>query len=99
MVTIPLKVSDELAQRPQVPWRDQLPRIIERGLRDLETEAQPPVSKSAILAALQSTGLVTIPDPAARTRARIRHTPLEAGGPPASELIIAERVFNRLTNL
>ena len=93
MVTIPLKVSDELAQRPQAPWRDQLPRIIERGLRDLETEAptQPPVSKSAILAALQLTGLVTIPDPAARTRARIRHTPLEAGGPPASELIIAER--------
>jgi hypothetical protein len=90
MVTIPLKVSDELAQR-LMPWRDQLPRIIERGLRGLETEAPPPVSKSVILAALQSTGLVTIPDPAARTRARIRHTPLKAGGPPASELIIAER--------
>ena len=91
MVTIPLKVSDELAQR-LMPWRDQLPRIIERGLRDLETAAPPPpVSKSVILAALQSTGLVTIPDPAARTRARIRHTPLEAGGPPASEWIIAER--------
>ncbi len=37
MVTIPLKVSDELARR-LMPLQDQLPDIIERSLRDLEAE-------------------------------------------------------------
>jgi len=72
-----------------------LPDIIERGLRDLETEAntlqRAAVSRSAVLAALQSTGLVTVPDPAARLTPRTRHTPLQAGGPLASELIVEDR--------
>ena len=93
MVTIPLKVSDELARR-LMPLQDQLPDIIERGLRDLEAEThvqQDAASKSAVLAALQSTGLVTIPDPTIRLKKRTRLTPIQSGGQPASELIIEER--------
>lgn len=94
MVTIPLQVSEDLARR-LLPVQDRLPDIIERGLRDLETEAntlqRAPASRSAILAALQSTGLVTVPDPAARLKLRTRHTPLQAGGPPASEFIVEDR--------
>jgi hypothetical protein len=93
MVTIPLNVSEDLARR-LLPVQDRLPDIIERGLRDLEAEAgarPTATSRLDILAALQSTGLVTVPDPAARAKPRVRQTPLPAGGPPASELILAER--------
>ena len=94
MVTIPLQVSEDLARR-LLPMQDRLPDIIECGLRDLETEVNTPprasVSRSTVLAALQSTGLVTVPDPAARSKLRLRHTPLQAGGPPASEFIVEDR--------
>jgi hypothetical protein len=93
MVTIPLNVSEDLARR-LLPVQDRLPDIIERGLRDLEAEGETSPSEASrpdILAALQSTGLVTVPDRAARSKPRVRHTPLSAGGPPASDLILAER--------
>ncbi len=93
MVTIPLKVSDELAQR-LMPLQDRLPDIIEHGLRDLEAETgvqSATASKAAVLEALQATGIVTVPDPAARLKKRTRHTPLQAGGQPASEMIVEER--------
>ena len=94
MVTIPLNISEDLARR-LLPLQDRLPEIIERGLRDLEDEVgeqrRADVSRISILTALQSTGLVTMPDPAARLKPRVRHTPLSVGGPPASELILAER--------
>ncbi len=74
MVTIPLKVSDELAQR-LMPLQDRLPDIIERGLRDLEAETgaqSATASKAAVLEALQATGIVTVPDP----KALLQTTPI-----------------------
>lgn len=61
MVTIPLKVSDELAGR-LLPLQDRLPEIIELGLRqikaqiDADAEANLSASKARVLAALASTG-------------------------------------------
>ena len=102
MITIPLKVSDELAGR-LLPLQNRLPEIIELGLRQLESQGdagdkQHPKAeaihltpKERVLAALASTGIVTMPDPSARSQPRDRHTPIQAGGRPASELIIEAR--------
>lgn len=101
MVTIPLNVSEDLARR-LLPVQDRLPDILERGLRDLEAETavqHTTASRSTILAALQSTGLVTVPDLTARSKPRVRHTPLAAGGPSASDLILAERLVTDDPNL
>lgn len=57
-----------------------------------EVEQVPqPTLKSQVWAALSSTGLVTLPKPATSSQDRVRHTPIEAGGQPASEMIIEER--------
>jgi len=97
MVTIPLQLSNELA-RQVMPFQDRLPEIIELGLRQLaairKVEIAYPQAKQQALNALASTGLVTLPTPAARRKARARRTPIKAGGPPASEMIIAERREN-----
>ncbi len=96
MVTITFKVSDELAER-LAPYQDRLPEIVELGLSQVESEAErgaalnPSALKAQVLAALRSTGIITVPEPSGRAENRVRHTPLKAGGPPASELIIAER--------
>ena len=94
MITIPLQLSDELARRVK-PLQDRLPEIIELGLRQVESgttiEASPERGKERVLAALHSTGIVTLPDPRARRTGRVRHTPIKAGGQPASEIIIEER--------
>jgi hypothetical protein len=96
MVTISLKVSDELAER-LAPYRDRLPEIVELGLSQVESQSEGDTTlnhsalKAQVLAALRSTGIITAPEPTARAETRVRHTPLKAGGPPASELIIAER--------
>jgi hypothetical protein len=96
MITIPIKVSDELAGRLR-PFQDRLPEIIELGLyqiqaqtnaRDAETNSL--TSKARVLAALYSTGIVTLPDVAAHLP-RTRHTPIQADGQPASEIIIQAR--------
>ncbi|MBN1810992.1 MAG: hypothetical protein JXA14_04070 [Anaerolineae bacterium] len=96
MITIPLKVSEELAGR-LLPLQNRLPEIIELGLRqlkaqsDVKTEVAPPTPKERVLAALASTGIVSLPEPAARSQPRDRHTPIPAGGQLASELIIEAR--------
>jgi hypothetical protein len=96
MVTIPLKVSDDLAGR-LLPLQDRLPEIIELGLRQIKAQADADAkaglstSRARALAALASTGIVTLPRPATRLQARIRHTPIQAGGQPASEIIIEAR--------
>jgi hypothetical protein len=96
MVTIPLKVSDELAVR-LIPLQDRLADIIEMGLRQMEvkasveTETEQSTLKPRVLAALLSTGLVSLPRLDARPRSRLRHTPILAGGQPASEIIIEQR--------
>lgn len=95
MVAISLEVPDELAKR-LVPVQDRLPEIIELGLRQLELEVESDMerdrdkSRYQVLTALYSTGIVTLPQtvqPATRTR----YTPVQADGPPASEMIIRER--------
>ncbi len=96
MTTISLELPDELARR-LAPLQNRLPEIIKLGLRQLEVESQEKaetnraIPKKRILAALSSTGIVTIPGPVASSQARIRRTPIKAGGPPASEMIISQR--------
>ncbi len=97
MVTIPIKVSDELAGRLR-PFQDRLPEIIELGLyqiqaqaNTLDAETNSLTSKARVLAALYSTGIVTLPDIAAHLQSRTRHTPIQADGQPASESIIQAR--------
>lgn len=94
MVTIPLQLPNELATRV-LPLQDRLLEMIESGLRQIEAarenEGGCPQDKQQVLDALVSTGIVTLPTAAARRKARVRRTPIAAGGPPASEMIIAER--------
>ena len=93
MITIPVKLPDELARR-LMPIQDRLPDIIERGLREIEAEAQgslPPTARKAqILKALQSTGIVSMPELSSAAKAT-RHSPITVGGQPASEIIIEQR--------
>jgi hypothetical protein len=95
MVTIPVQLSDELAER-LVPVKDRLPEIIELGLRQLELEElgevlddQPALRD--VLLALDSTGIVTLPDRSRAIRSQDRHSPVQASGQPASEIILEER--------
>lgn len=94
MVTIPVQVPDRLARR-LLPLQERLVEIIELGLRQIEDTGQAetdlPAAKLQVWAALKSTGIVTLPGTAIRPRSRLRHTPIHAGGPPASEFIIRER--------
>ncbi len=96
MVTISLELPDELARR-LIPLQDRLPEIIELGLQQLEVESREDVAanqaarKQQVFAALHSTGIVTLPTPVSLPQARIRRTPVKAGGPPASDMIIEAR--------
>ncbi len=94
MITIPLELPNDLARRV-MPFQDRLEEIIELGLRQIEINQRPeagyPQNKQQVLDALASTGIVSLPTPAARRKARSRRTPIKAGGPPASEMIVAER--------
>ncbi|MBN1887020.1 MAG: hypothetical protein JW850_03485 [Thermoflexales bacterium] len=96
MVTIPLRVSEELAARLK-PLQNRLPEIIELGLRQVkaEEETEPESDrlalKAQVLQALLSTGLVSVPHATTRSRTRVRHTPVQASGKPASEIIIEQR--------
>ena len=94
MVTIPVQLPKELAQQI-MPLQDRLPEIIELGLRQLvairTAEIKYPHAKQQVLDALASTGIVTLPTPAAQRKTRVRRTPIKAGGFPASEIIIAGR--------
>jgi hypothetical protein len=82
---------------PLLPLQNRLPEIIELGLRQLEAqtdvdaETAASASKDRVLAALDSTGVVTLPEPAARLQPRTRHTPIQADGQPVSEIIIEGR--------
>lgn len=95
MITIPLQLPDQLA-RQVIPLQDRLPEIIELGLRQWRIEAEDQadagqsVDRQVVLTALETTGIVTVPKSTVKP-SRIRHTPIYAGGPPASEMIIAER--------
>ena len=96
MVTIAVELPDDLA-RQLLPLQDRLPEIIELGLRQLAVESRESIGanrathKQRVLAALHSTGIVILPELTVWPQPRIRRTPVEAGGPPASEMIIAAR--------
>jgi hypothetical protein len=74
-----------------------LPEIIELGLHQLAVEpgegvaASRPVGKLQVFAALRSTGIVTLPATVVLPQARTRRTPVKAGGPLASDMIIEAR--------
>jgi len=104
METIQILVPSELAQRLQ-PYQDDLPRVLEWGLRyvegEIETEANAIPTPEAmalqkrVIAALQQTG-VTGPDLDEMAQylsgsENQRWRPIQAGGKPASEMIVEER--------
>jgi hypothetical protein len=94
MVTISVELSNELA-RAVLPLQDRLPEIIELGLRQWAAEPTQQTdnahAKRQILRVLASTGIVTLPKATAGRNAQARRSPIAAGGPSASSLILAER--------
>ena len=95
MVTIPVKVSEELAER-LAPVQEHLDQIIELGLehwQDLpETDLTP---RQRIEQLLRDTGLIIPLDLAIASRytsvSHQRQPALHAGGKPASQIIIEQR--------
>jgi hypothetical protein len=106
METIQLRVPSELAKRLR-PHYDELPKILEWGLRCMEGEldldalssdgkpASPP-ERERLLEALRSTGILVDLDPAIAVKYQAgadqqQHTPVQVDGTPLSEMIVAER--------
>jgi hypothetical protein len=104
MEIIQVQVSSELAQRLR-PYQSELPRILEWGLRHIEGEIEEKTGaelasetmalQTRVLAALRRAGAVG-PDPEEMAQylagsENQRWTPIQAGGKPASEMIIEER--------
>ena len=91
MVTIALKVPDRLANR-LAPFQDRLPEIVELGLsRWQEIEQDHLTPRQQVEKLWAATGLIVSPDPAITRRypsSRTRQTPIQAGGNPASQIII-----------
>ena len=103
METIQIQVSSELAQRLR-PYQSELPRILEWGLCHVEGETEAKRAESTpeamalqkrVVAALRQAGAsVHDPEEVAQylaERENQRWTPIQAGGKPASEMIIEER--------
>jgi len=96
MVTIPVKVSKELAER-LAPLQDHLPQIIELGLRYWKDAEQARITpRQQVEHILAEVGLLVTLDPEMVRRytsraARRRVSPLRIGGKPTSEIIIEER--------
>lgn len=63
--------------------------VPEKMVDEEEGMTAEPELKLRVLAALAATGLVTLPK--ATMTVRARHTPIEAEGQPASEILIEER--------
>jgi hypothetical protein len=104
METIQIQVSSELAHRLR-PYQNELPRILEWGLRyveevqtteqDRQLKAEDLAELKEIVAVLRQAG-VTGPEPEVTaeylaTPENRSWKPIVAGGKPASELIIEER--------
>ena len=99
METIQIEVSPELARRLR-PYQRELPRILEWGLRRVERETEAgtpsPPTRTDVLAALRSTGMLVELDPAIAARYRAgsnqqARIPVRVEGKPLSEMIIEER--------
>ena len=93
MITIPVQMSEELAERVR-PLQDRLPEIIELGLR--QWRKQPTLTPRQRVEQLwESQGLI---EPVALNSERGQQTgrkrwaaPIPVGGQPASEIIIEQR--------
>ncbi len=93
MVTIPLQVSEELAER-LIPLQDHLPEILELGLQHWHTtEPEPLTPRQQVEKIWAETGLVVPRDPSVTHRhpSRTRRSPVQTSGKPASEIIIEQR--------
>jgi hypothetical protein len=101
---IQIPVSSELARRLR-PYQSELARILEWGLRHVETETETKTEPESaveamalqkrVVAALRRAGAIG-PDPEEiaqylAQRENQRWAPIQAGGKPASEMIIEER--------
>jgi hypothetical protein len=92
MITIPLQLSEELAERVR-PLQDRLPEIIELGLRQWLKQPAP-TPRQRVEQLWEAHGLI---EPAASSSApgkkarRKRREPIPVGGQPASEIIVAQR--------
>ena len=100
MQKITLEISDELAERLR-PYRDQVARIFQAGLREMETAEKPALTqREQMLAAIRSTGLIRPLEenifkkyvPEAHRHARQK--PLKIEGKPVSEIIVEQRAVN-----
>ena len=95
MVTIPIRVSEELAER-LAPVQEHLDQIIELGLQHWhglpETDLTP---RQRVEQLLRDTGLIVPLDPAIAcpytSVSHQRQPALHAGGKPASQIIIEQR--------
>ena len=94
MDTISLQISGELAGR-LLPLKDRLTEIIELGLRHWPEQEQAPLSPREQAEKLwEAAGLLVAREPGATysaAPARRRRKPIQAGGKPASEIIIEQR--------
>jgi hypothetical protein len=92
MITIPLQLSEELAERVR-PLQDRLPEIIELGLR--QWRKQPALTPRQRVEQLwEAQNLVEPAVPSSDRRQKTRRTrqaPILVGGQPASEIIIEQR--------
>ena len=91
MVTIPLRLPDELAKQV-LPLQDRLPEIIALGLKHWQEEA-PLTPRERVEQLWDSAGvLVPLPGDSRRPKGRPRRRkPISAPGQPASEIIIEQR--------
>jgi hypothetical protein len=100
MDTISVPLSSELAGR-LLPLKDRLPEIIELGLRYLP-EQTPPSPREQAEKLWEAAGLLVAREPGATysaAPASRQRTPIQAGGKPASEIIIEQRGAKTMTTL
>lgn len=89
MSSITIQVPKELAVRLR-PYRKKLPEILELGLAQAESRTESTADlRERTLRALESTGIVRLPNPQLGTQQR--HPPLKIPGKPLSEIIIEQR--------
>lgn len=92
MHTIQIEVSDQLAAQ-LAPYREQLPNLLEAGLRAWQRKRRRPAETEAerIRRVLAASGLVTLPKPDPNPEATARRRPVPITGKPVSEIAIEQR--------
>jgi len=92
MLTIQLDLPDQLAKRV-LPLQDSLPEIIEIGLRHWHKQilSAPHARVEQLWEAAGLVEPVSLTDDYRPVQARERRTRIQAGGQPASEIIIEQR--------